>query len=560
MNFHFLRWLFVIFVVAGCARPEDPKLTYDPGEVIATINEKPIHAELFEETYINFLSRTGFTDSELQRYFHLNTMIDMYLLSDEAESRGMNDELFEDYLHKTRLRSLRNLFVKNEFLLDLEMPDDANTRLAFYRTKQKPYVRQLFFLNKSDADLYYNRLESGEDFVDLANELYVTAQYDSLAGFLGEITYFGVDDVFAETAYTLEAGEYSEPVRTRQGYVIIRVDNWNFNPIVTETEYANRKEKIQYFLHQRDFQMGADVFIRNYMESLNPQLDRENLQRVFIHMRQRLPRAETLDFTNMPAIRGDQIFGNGELDPLMPLVTFEIEGEVRAFRLQDYMLWMESLPLQEMITRFDASVGRALMWDTFAKESIRKGYDANPFVEFNATSAGRFYQAARLQDSLKSMPTKPFDESDLIEAFDRFGMATLKSTKMTFWVAKAGGFNEAKEIRDSVLADEEAINSIPQSELHKDVDPAELYPDLNSHLLVAPFDEPYITGTQQGWYVIKVFDREMEYHRFESRKSDVENLLSPIYNEFTLLRTLRENSSIEVDTTAFRKLMSYYPN
>lgn len=560
MKFRLWCWIPAVLIFLGCSGKEDPYLSYNPGAIVASVNGNPIHEELFEETYINFLSRTGFTDSERQRYYHLNTMIDMYLLAEEAESRGMNDALYEDYLHKTKMRSLRNLFVKNEFQMSLELPDDAHTRLAFYRTKQKPYVRQLFFLNKSDADLYYNRLQNGEDFVDLANELYVTAQYDSLAGFLGEITYFGVDDVFAETAYSLNAGEYSRPVRTRQGYVIIRVDNWNFNPIVTETEYVNSREKTRYFLHQRDFQMGADVFIRSYMESLNPQINRENLQQVFIHMRQRLPGVESLDFMNMPVIKGDQMFRDGELDPLMPLVTYQIESEVRAFRLEDYMLWMESLPLQEMISRFDASIGRALMWDTFAKESIRKGYDANPFISFNANAAGKFYQASRLQDSLKAIPSGEISESDLKEAFERFRMNTLKKSELTFWVAKAEGFNEAIEIRSRIEADENALQSIPNASIYTQKDPDELFPDLKTHLLRAPKNQAYVTSTQVGWYVIKVFDRELVYHSFETRKSDVENLLRPVYNEFDLLRSLRNTAVITVDTVAFQRLMSYYPD
>lgn len=552
--------LIGVILVVGCGREADPALTYDPGLRLATVNGEPVYEELFEETYANFLSRTGFSDTPRQRYYHLNTIIDMYLLYEEAERRGLNDEILEDYRHRTRMRTLRNQFLKNEFLEGLPMPEDAETRLAFYRTKQNPYVRQLFFLDEAKAHRYYERLEAGEDFVDLANELYRTVSYDSLAGYLGEISYFGVDDVFAETAYTLNAGEYSKPVRTRQGFVIIRVDNWNFNPIVTETAYINQREKTRYFLYQRNYAIGADQFIREYMSGLNPQPNLENLDQVQQVIRRNMPDQQEQMFLPQPVIREDQLVGIHTLDPMMPLVTYTVGDETQAFRLKDYLLWIDTLPYQEVMFRFDASVGRALMWDVFAKQSVAKGYDRNPFVDFNANAASRFFQASRVQQMLQFEPAKPVTEEDLSTAFDVFGMATLKESRATYWVIPTASNQEAMAVRDSITEDPASIVSVPGARFMENVDVHEAHPQLSVHVLRAIKDMPFVVSPGTDWYVIKVLGRELTYHTLESRREEVKELLQPSYNEFVLLRELRQQAAIRVDTLAFEKLMHYYPN
>jgi hypothetical protein len=551
--------LLLVVLWSGCSRETDPALQFDPGLVLATVNGEPVHEELFEETYVNFLSRTGFADTPRQRYFHLNTIIDMFLLDEEATRRGLADAEREAYVHRTRMRTLRNLFLKNQFMENLEMPGDPETRLAFYRSKQRPYVRQLFFFDDNQANEYYARLQGGEDFVDLANELYRTAEYDSLAGFLGEISYFGVDDVFAETAYTLNAGEYSEPVRTRQGFVIIRVDNWNFNPIVTETEYVDQREKTQFFLYQRNYAIGADEFVRGYMSGLEPQPQLDNLQQVHRVLQRNLPRPEDVSFLNQPVMRGDRIGGMGALDPMMPLVTYTIDGQLQAFRLQDYLLWIDALPYQEVMGRFDASVGRALMWDVFAKQSVALGYERNPFVDFNAGAAVRFYQASRLQERLRSEPPRAIEEQDLHTAFEMFGMNTLRANRVSYWVVNAGEYLSAREIRDRITADPDAMLQVPGGEMVRGGDVGDRHPHLASHLLRAVPDMPFITGTGTDWYVIIVFDRELEFHTLDTRREEVAELIRPSYNEFTLLRELRDRAAIRVDSVSFERLMDYYP-
>jgi len=552
----YLVILLTLILLASCSKKTDVTFDFEPGAVVAIVNQDSIFAEAFEETYINMLTRTGYADSEERRYYHLNQLIDEYLMAQEAERLGLRDSVTATYTERTKNRTLRNVFVKYEFLTKLNQPDEDRVRFAFYRAKQKPYVRQLFFTDQATAETYYNRLEDGEQFLDLANELYSPTSFDSLAGFIGEISYFGVDDVFAETAYNLNAGEYSKPVRTRQGYAIIYVENWKLNPIITETEFEQRSESIRFMLHQRDYQMGADSFIRAYMYGLNPTPVLENVQTLQRFLYQRLPQQVNPRELERP-VPSDFITDQNTLDLQAPLVTFTKNGQAYAFRVQDYMNWIDSLPIQEIRTRFDASLGRALMWDTFARESKEKGYDQDPFVSFNAGVAENLFLASRLRDSLSAAPAVEIKPEDLQDAYEAFGYSSQRLAKLDYYLIEVADLAATRQLQQQLLSGQLNIRNINEARFLSENETTIRVSELQSHLLKAEIGFPHIVGTKSGWFIMQVTLREFRTQPIQEVTTEIEEKLKPIYNEFTLLNGLREESNIVIDSIAFEALMNY---
>lgn len=552
----FLVILLTLILLASCSSKSNVSFEFEPGPVLAVVNQDSIFAEAFDETYINMLTRTGFADTEERRYYHLNQLIDEYLLAQEAERMGLRDSITATYTERTKNRTLRNVFVKYEFLSQLDQPDENRVRFAFYRSKQKPFVRQLYFADELTAQKYHGRLEAGESFVDLANELYSTSSYDSLAGFIGEISYFGVDDVFAETAYNLNAGEYSKPVRTRQGFVIVYVENWKLNPIITETEFEQRAESIRFMLHQRDYQMGADSFIRAYMSGLNPTPVLDNVHELQRYLYQRLPQQVEPRELERP-VPTDFIRDQHTLDMQAPLVTFTRNGQAYAFRVQDYLNWIDSLPIQEIRTRFDASLGRALMWDTFARESKVKGYDQDPFVNFNARVAENLFLASRLRDSLSTSAPLEIEPDDIRDAYSVFGYDAPRLDKLEYYLIEAKDLVEARSIQGNILAGTIKITESKGVRLLKENQTSIRSSELQTHLLKAEIGFPHIVGTKSGWFVMQVNARDFSIETIQEVSSEIEEKLKPIYNEFTLLNRLREDSHIEIDTVAFEAMMNF---
>jgi hypothetical protein len=399
-------------------------------------------------------------------------------------------------------------------------------------------------------------LETGESFLDLANELYATSSYDSLAGFIGEISYFGVDDIFAETAYNLNAGEYSRPVRTRQGYVILFVENWKLNPIITETEFQQRAESIRFMLHQRDYQMGADSFIRAYMSGLNPTPVLENVHTLQRYLYQRLPQQINPNQLERP-VPTDFIQDQQHLDLQAPLITFTKEGSTLVFRVQDYLNWIDSLPIQEIRTRFDASLGRAFMWNTFANESKVKGYDQDPFVHFNARVAENLFLASRLRDSLSIAPSPAMQAEDILDAYKAFGYDSRRLQNLDYYLIELESLSSARMVQQQILSGEILIKESNLAQRKNENETSIRVSELQSHLLRAEIGFPHLVGTKSGWFVLQVNSREFGSQPIEEVSSEIQEKLKPIYNEFTLLKRLRGQSEVVIDSVAFVALMNY---
>ena len=165
--------------------------------------------------------RLVLTTRPAARYDHLNGLIDHHLLYNAAVRNGLDaGPDLEGYTAVARKKALGGRYYEVAFLEQLPLPSDADVRLAFARFKQPILARHLFYRTEGEVRAAYARLQSGRPFDDEAKDCFEVAGDDSLAGYLGEVRYFMVDDAVAEAAFALEVGAYSEPVRSRQGWHI----------------------------------------------------------------------------------------------------------------------------------------------------------------------------------------------------------------------------------------------------------------------------------------------------------------------------------------------------
>lgn len=76
---------------------------------------------------------------------------------------------------------------------------------------------------KAKADDIEAKLHAGGDFAQLA-KTFSDGQTASAGGDLGEFKRGSMAKVLEDATFALKAGQFTEPIRTRQGYVILRVD------------------------------------------------------------------------------------------------------------------------------------------------------------------------------------------------------------------------------------------------------------------------------------------------------------------------------------------------
>jgi len=231
---------FISCIVSSYSQPAP-----DNKQVLASVGEHKITLQNFIDRYEDYLIYTGVQDNMRLRFAILNNMVNEILLHNYDD----NSEVLNNSEYKKEIRWAKNEVIL-AFLKDREVyakitATDAETREAFKRSQEKLAVRHLYAKTKSEADSLYNLLKEGVSFKELAKQVFTDTALKNNGGYLGYITWGDTDPNFENTAYSLKVGEISKPVKTAQGYSIIKLENRISNPLVTENEYDNMKRKIE---------------------------------------------------------------------------------------------------------------------------------------------------------------------------------------------------------------------------------------------------------------------------------------------------------------------------
>ena len=332
------------------------------------------------------LVSTGQNDTRQGRYHHLDALIEEHLWYEEALRRNLNaDSLTSEFTDLALKRAVGGRYYELEFVEKLSPLTDEEIRQAFTYDKQPILARHLFYRNEAEANASYERLMSGEAFLDEAQRTYQTEQFDSTAGWLGEIRYFQVDDALAEATFPLPIDSFSAPIRTRQGWHIFKVEDRLSAPILSESEFQTRKGGIASLLRIRKRRLEGDRFIRRFMEQLDVQVIPDGIRSLSDALGRIMNTSISLDhsFDTPPLL----------LTPETPLATFTINGEIQRFKANDYFFWFPELPLSEATSNPSASLGRALRNEALSLAGMDLGLEKDPIVQDDLVHSMRTYLA-----------------------------------------------------------------------------------------------------------------------------------------------------------------------
>lgn len=219
---------------------------------VAEVNDDGITADAYRSEYIDYLSSTGLPDTPTRRAAFLDRLIGMKLVVADARTSGLtNEPLVAASIRRAEEKLRLDYYVQRTALDSIEIRE-GEMREMFLRMNTQASASHLYAPTREKADALKRRLDAGESFDALAREVF---QDPALAENGGSVGWFGfdqMDPVFEDVAFTLPVGAISEPVQTSLGYSIIRVDDRQPKPLITESEYAAAKERIgRYVLHRR---------------------------------------------------------------------------------------------------------------------------------------------------------------------------------------------------------------------------------------------------------------------------------------------------------------------
>lgn len=204
-----------------------PSLAQD---AIATVNGVPITPQMLEASRGEVGGAIpAQVPPEQREQFVLDFLIDSELIAQDAAAQGLDQS--ESYL--ARLDQLKKRALMEEALAanlatavtDEDVRAFYDRQLESTPAQEEVRARHILVETEEEARAVMERLEAGEDFVALADELTIDPSGKGQGGDLG---YFGRGRMvpsFEEAAFSLEPGDVSDPVQSQFGYHVIKSED-----------------------------------------------------------------------------------------------------------------------------------------------------------------------------------------------------------------------------------------------------------------------------------------------------------------------------------------------
>jgi peptidyl-prolyl cis-trans isomerase C len=168
-------------------------------------------------------------EGDARREYLISYVADVILVAKAAEGKKVADS--KDF--KSRIAFIRNKLLM-ELMLDAEGKaavtdqtvkkayDDAIKQMS---AEQEVRARHILVPTEAEAKKLLDEIRKGTDFAELARQ---KSKDPGAAAEGGDLGYFTKDQMvpeFAETAFKLEKGQLSEPVKTQFGWHLIKVED-----------------------------------------------------------------------------------------------------------------------------------------------------------------------------------------------------------------------------------------------------------------------------------------------------------------------------------------------
>ncbi|WP_164682760.1 peptidylprolyl isomerase [Cyclonatronum proteinivorum] len=262
-KFLFITSLLILLAGLSSCSTDEP---VDEGEqVLAAVGSYDITRTHFLNELQRFNARAGYAMNLSPDVMEavLNQRLNRYVIVTYAMDQGWHNE--PDVNHTREMIERKALMEEFErrFIIDELTISENDLRELFYRANTSVRASHLFASNRHEADSLFALLEQGHDFEALAAQVFQNPELARNGGDLGFFTLDDMDISFEDQAFRMAVGDISAPVQTSRGFSIIKVTDIVETPVITETQFAQRRNELAAIA--RDQQ--AELAVRNHLRS-----------------------------------------------------------------------------------------------------------------------------------------------------------------------------------------------------------------------------------------------------------------------------------------------------
>lgn len=239
--------------------------------VLAQINELYVTTAHFENAFKEYYYRTGqvLSPDITTKKAILDTEFNTYVLAVHATDLGLDktESVIQQKkaIHK---RVLTEEYLNQVILSDVEVKNE-DLEEYFIRFNTQLKASHLYASSLEESESFYKRLKAGESFEELAKESFTNGYLSQNGGDIGRFTTDELDISFEERAFKMKVGEISEPVKTAQGYSIIKLTDRVTKPILTEYEFNQKKNQLFSYALKKKKELETRAHLSNFINGVN---------------------------------------------------------------------------------------------------------------------------------------------------------------------------------------------------------------------------------------------------------------------------------------------------
>jgi len=250
---------------------------------VARVAGREITPAEFRERFEDYLFTTGDKDNILVREKIVNNMINEIAITADDHAQGFDaDSAYQAQMRQVTSQALLDAYGKR-ITVDTIRVSEPELWNEFRASRSKISARFLYAKTEAAARALKDRLEHGGTFTALAKEVFTDPRLASSGGSLGYFDPGDVEQAFEDAAWRLPLGALSDPVRLREGWAIIRVDDRMEVPLASELDYAAAKPKLEKAIRERKILGLLAGATDSIAHDLDPQFNERAVDLVLTH-------------------------------------------------------------------------------------------------------------------------------------------------------------------------------------------------------------------------------------------------------------------------------------
>ena len=388
-------------------------IQYINNDTLAIIGTKIITTQQFARLYKDKLVKRGLSDNGETREGYLRNLVDDEILIARAKSRKLDrtkDALAE--LARIQVQELLNAYSVKHISPTIEVTE-SDLKELFVKMNTKIKVRHLYSRTKEEAQSLYDEILRGKSFDELAAKCFTDPQLKENGGSLGYISVDEMDPDFEKAAYSMRVGEISKPVKTVEGYSILRVDDLRQNPLLTENEFLKARERLKAFERKRKYEDAVKLHTIALRNELKIQFNAPLLSRLYA-----ITREQSLEYVmenkSRAIVESDlkktvvsSTNGNWTVDDVIKALSTTKEKQRKWIRTEE---------------NFEDIIAGLMMRRYISESAKREKLDAGPSFHENVEYAFDTYLLTTTEEGLKKKITFSSDslKSYYVNNRDRF--------------------------------------------------------------------------------------------------------------------------------------------